>query len=70
MAVIDKWLLKMRDWGASDLHLTVGAVPKMRINGEIRALKDEPLTNDSLAPILREIVSEEQLMNAVGLDTL
>jgi len=60
MAVIDDWLLRMRDMGASDLHLTAGCPPKFRINGELFPTKEEVLTNERLARIMREIVTEEQ----------
>ena len=61
MPEIDKWLLKMRDMGASDLHLTAGSPAKMRCHGELKALPDEDiLTNERLAEIMQELCTEAQ----------
>ena len=60
MAKIDSWLGGMRDAGGSDLHLTVGCPPKMRVHGDIEVLKGPILTNDGLAPILQEICTPGQ----------
>ena len=60
MAKIDKWLLKMRDMDASDLHLTVGSPPKIRIHGELYPQDEPVVTNEALAEILQEICTPEQ----------
>lgn len=60
MPIIDKWLLRMRDESASDLHLTVGHPPKFRVHGEMKTLDEPPLSNESLRAILTEICSKEQ----------
>ena len=60
MAKIDKWLLKMREMGASDLHLTVGSPPKFRTHGEMSATEEPRLTRETLEPILKEICLPEQ----------
>jgi twitching motility protein PilT len=60
MAIIDRWLLHMRDLGASDLHLTVGHPPKLRIHGEMKTLNEPVLTNETLEKILPEICTKEQ----------
>ena len=57
---IDKWLWRMKDVGASDLHLTIGNPPKMRVHGDMKALKEPVLTSQALDPVLKEIVSDEQ----------
>jgi twitching motility protein PilT len=50
----------MKDWDASDLHLTAGCPPKARIRGDIEPLKEDLLSNESMEPVMREIVTEEQ----------
>jgi len=55
MAKVDKWLLKMRDLGASDLHLTVGSPPKFRTRGELFPTDEPVLTDETLADILQEL---------------
>ena len=60
MAEIDKLLMKMKDLGASDLHLTVGHPPKYRIHGEMSLTKLPVLTQEACEKLLFEIVSSEQ----------
>lgn len=60
MAKMDRWLLQMRDMGASDLHLTVGSPPKFRTHGEMHQTDEPVLTNEGLADILQEVCSKEQ----------
>jgi twitching motility protein PilT len=59
MPIIDKWLKQMRDLGASDLHLTVGSHPKLRVHGELQECDDLLLDNENLAPIMKEICTDE-----------
>ncbi|HEU4963794.1 MAG TPA: type IV pilus twitching motility protein PilT [Bacilli bacterium] len=42
--------------GASDLHLTVGSPPVLRINGDLRALPDSALTASDTERIARELL--------------
>ena len=60
MAKIDRWLLTMRDIGASDLHLTVGSPPKFRTHGEMHPTDEPAFTNESLADILQELCQPVQ----------
>lgn len=46
--------------GASDVHLTVGSPPAVRIDGTIRFLKGEPLTPDQTIGFVGEILSDDQ----------
>jgi twitching motility protein PilT len=56
---IDKLFEIMVSRGASDLHLTSGAKPMLRLHGEMMALEDqEPLLPDRLLKIISEIVPE------------
>ncbi len=56
MAVIDKYFKMLVDSGGSDLHLTEGEPPKLRIHGGVRAIENEPvLEGESLKQMLTEI---------------
>jgi twitching motility protein PilT len=57
---INELLAFSRKNDASDLHLTVGSPPMLRINGEIVQLRVNPLTNDSVISMLYSIMSEKQ----------
>jgi twitching motility protein PilT len=58
---IDELLGGMLDWGASDLHLSVGAQPAVRVAGEIRPVGELPvLRPDDTRERLYRILSTEQ----------
>jgi len=44
----------------SDLHLSSGAPPLIRISGELRPLKVDPLTGDQVRAMLYTVMTEEQ----------
>ncbi len=47
--------------GASDLHLSVGVKPVIRIDGSLApVLKEEPLTNEDVADFLKTMVSSDK----------
>jgi twitching motility protein PilT len=46
--------------GAGDLHLKVGMVPKVRIEGSLKNTTGEELTEESAEKIIFEILSDEQ----------
>lgn len=62
MPEIDKWLLQMKEVGATDIHLTVGSPPKWRIHGDLEPIEGatEVLTNKAVAPLLQELCNEDQ----------
>ncbi len=51
----------MHDQGASDLHLSAGQQPALRLNGDIERIKYERLTTDKLRAMLYEITSQEKV---------
>ena len=59
MAIIDTIVKAVKDYGASDLHLTTGSPPVLRVDGEIHLLKHETLTHQATEQFLFEIMSEE-----------
>ncbi|MBI5367259.1 MAG: PilT/PilU family type 4a pilus ATPase [Planctomycetes bacterium] len=57
------WLKRARDLGASDLHLTCGAPPFVRLHGHIRYFKHPPFTLAEIDRFLGALLSSEQLEN-------
>ncbi len=49
------------DEGASDLHLSVGAPPTLRLRGELTKLQVAPLTADDVSGLVRAITSDVHL---------
>lgn len=50
----------MVDSGASDLHITVGSAPGMRISGSIVKVKVAPLSSDDTKRLIYQILTEAQ----------
>ncbi|OPL09732.1 MAG: type IV pili twitching motility protein PilT [delta proteobacterium ML8_F1] len=48
---------------ASDIHLTVGLGPMLRIDGELKEFGDRKLTPEDLKLLAKEIMTEEQLVS-------
>jgi len=61
MAKIDAFFKLMNEQGASDLHLTSGQPPALRIRGEIERIKYKVLDNDDLKGMLYEIAPEQKI---------
>jgi twitching motility protein PilT len=61
MAKIDAFFKLLADQGGSDLHMSSGNQPIVRINGEMERIKYNPLTNDELKAMLYEIAPEEKV---------
>ena len=61
MAKIDAFFKAMFEQGASDMHLSVGAPPILRISGTLKKIDYPPLTDAVLRPMLYEILSERQI---------
>ncbi len=59
MAQIDQFLKVLVEQQGSDLHLTVGAPPIMRVHGHLQRLKFRELTNKDLEALVYEIMEEE-----------
>jgi twitching motility protein PilT len=51
----------MHEQGASDLHLSAGSQPILRIRGELERVKYKTLENDELKALLYEITPEEKI---------
>ncbi len=61
MAHIDIYFETMLENKASDLHLSTGNAPIIRINGELERLNAPPLEHAELLEMLREICPDEKM---------
>jgi len=59
MAHIDSFLQLARDQGCSDLHLTVGRPPLVRLDGDLVELQYPALRADDTAALVYEILDDE-----------
>ena len=61
MVAIDTLLKRMVERGASDLHLTIGIPPVLRIHGDLRPMNElPPLEGDDTMALARGLMSEKQ----------
>ena len=58
---IDQLLGYALESGSSDLHLSVGAIPMVRINGTMRKLNLPLLSKEEMEQIASEVMNEDQL---------
>lgn len=65
MATIDELFKLMVEQGASDLHITSGAPPYLRIHGNMLPLNYKELTSQDTQGLLFEILSEKQKKNFI-----
>src|SRR6201994_2209844 len=61
MAKIDAFFNLMFEQKASDLHLSSGNAPMLRINGELQRVDFPPLENDALKTMLYEIAPDYKI---------
>ncbi|MBI4634840.1 MAG: type IV pilus twitching motility protein PilT [Candidatus Rokubacteria bacterium] len=61
MARLDAFFKLMFDQGASDLHITSGQPPILRIHGELERVKYDPLDDETLRAMLYEIAPEQKV---------
>src|SRR5882762_2219994 len=60
MARLDDLLRQMRQNSASDLHLTAGSAPYMRVNGEMVKLNYKNVSSDTCQSLIFEILTDKQ----------
>jgi twitching motility protein PilT len=60
MAQLDQLLKLLKDKRGSDLHLSPGNPPMVRVSGELAPLLPQTLTHDTAEKLLHEIMTEEQ----------
>ena len=61
MAEIDLYFETMLENKASDLHLSTGNAPIIRIDGELVRLDSPPLVHEELLAMLREMCPEDKM---------
>jgi twitching motility protein PilT len=52
---VGRFLRMMKDWGASDLHLSVGRAPMFRIDGNITEIRYRALTDGDFRTLIEPI---------------
>ena len=62
MAQIDQFLKVMVEQGGSDLHLTTGSVPVIRVHGHMQRIKFRELTAKDMEKLIFEIMEEDWRM--------
>lgn len=55
MPIIDNFFSKLIELGGSDLHLSQGQPPKVRVHGTVKSIDDMILTQDLLQTMMQEI---------------
>jgi twitching motility protein PilT len=60
MSRLDDLLRQMKEQGASDLHLTSGSAPYMRIHGDMVKLKYRSVSEETCHNLIFEILTEKQ----------
>lgn len=61
MAQIDAFFKMMHELGASDLHLSTGSQPIIRLHGELQRIKYKSLEHEDLKKMLYEITPENKV---------
>ena len=61
MARLDAFFKLMFDSGASDLHITSGQPPILRVHGELERIKYDPMDDETLRAMLYEIAPEQKV---------
>ena len=57
---LNDYLMEAIDAGASDLHVTLGLPPMIRVDGRVKPLDHEPLQSDTIREAVYGILSEDQ----------
>ena len=61
MYVLKDLLISMSEQNASDLHLTLGSPPRIRINGKLNPIEGNKLSAKDITQMLQEYLSDDQL---------
>ena len=61
MATLDKLFVEMKNQGASDLHLSVGHPPLLRLKGGLVPMQFKPMTHELLQKLVFEVMRPDQV---------
>lgn len=61
MITVEQLLMTAREEGASDVHITVGVPPRMRVNGRIANLDYPSLSETDCSKIIYSIMDDRQI---------
>jgi len=61
MARLDAFFKEMKEQGASDMHLSVGSPPMLRLHGTLKKVDYPAMTDEVLRPMLYEVLTEKQI---------
>ncbi len=57
---INQYLKMIKDSGGSDLHISSGMTPKIRVHGKLRPLKQPAMNNEQVEELLLEVVDDKR----------
>jgi twitching motility protein PilT len=57
---VSELLIRTKEQGGSDLHLSAGSFPLMRLHGELTVIEERPLTRDGVHRMIQEILNDDQ----------
>ncbi len=63
MITLEELLVKLQEYGGSDLHVTAGSPPRIRLDGELMELDYDMLSPDMSQKIIYAILDAEQIAN-------
>ncbi|MEE8126791.1 MAG: type IV pilus twitching motility protein PilT [Nitrospirales bacterium] len=66
---LSELLHELRQRGGSDLHLVAGSVPRLRVDGHLRPLEGEILSNQDLSRMAEALLTEEQYQQVIHTGT-
>jgi len=58
---IDEMLVYALDSGASDLHISTGSIPMVRINGTMKPLNMDATTEEQIGSVMPQVMNENQI---------
>jgi twitching motility protein PilT len=56
---IDRYLRELADRRGTDLHITAGAPPLLRVDGQMRPINEPPLSPDAVERLIRDVLPTE-----------
>src|SRR6266567_4308671 len=59
---IDTYFKTVAAVNGSDIHIKADAIPRVRVNGELKVLKTDPLSPPEIDAMVEEMLDKEQLL--------